>query len=199
MTYIAALSSWTYDSPEYEALLAVGWLDAEHPFTQGPVDDGILDKMAVLATRPWKPGHYMGYHTCELCPPPSVRTAGTSVTIPGLRLTLGADNLFIPHRRRVYVAPSLILHYMISHRYQPPQVFLEAARRCPPMWSAKYEIWLRAGAPGLFDNPEHWPPYNGPPDPRPGLHESADRAPSRWARLLRSCQRQYYALFLPPA
>ena len=203
MTYLADLSPWTYGPPEYEVFLAVGWLDAEHPFTQGPVESRILYKLVELATQPWEPGHFMGFHTCELCPPSSTTLFGTRVTIGGRHLTLGADNLFIPHRRRIYVAPSLILHYIVSHGYQPPQAFLDAARYCPPMWSTKYEIWLRAGAPGLFDDPEWWPPYNLPWQPpnrtQPGHDNQADRAPSRWARIVRSCLRQYYILLLPPA
>jgi hypothetical protein len=39
---------------------------------------------------------------------------------------MGARNLFVPGSHQVYVAPSMIAHYIDSHEYQPPLEFQEA-------------------------------------------------------------------------
>jgi hypothetical protein len=51
---------------------------------------------------------------------------------------LGVVNLFVPGRACVYVAPSLIAHYIQAHRYSPPKEFVEAVLRCPETHSEEY-------------------------------------------------------------
>jgi hypothetical protein len=51
---------------------------------------------------------------------------------------MGSANVFVPGEACVYVAPSLILHYIDTHAYAPPDVFWEAVRACPPMRSMAY-------------------------------------------------------------
>jgi hypothetical protein len=46
----------------------VGWLDAIHPFTKGPVDDRLIEKLKMLAAKPVE--LYRGKHLCELCVEP---------------------------------------------------------------------------------------------------------------------------------
>jgi len=54
------------------------------------------------------------------------------------RRALGFSNVFVPGEGRLYVAPSLILHYIAEHGYAPPQEFQAAVLACPPMGSAEY-------------------------------------------------------------
>ena len=56
----------------------------------------------------------------------------------------GTFNLFVPALARVYVAPSLVSHYIDAHGYLPPPAFLDAVQQCPPMRSDAYRAGLRA-------------------------------------------------------
>jgi hypothetical protein len=38
----------------------------------------------------------------------------------------------------VYVAPSLVVHYIDAHQYAPPDAFQHAVTSCPPMRSMDY-------------------------------------------------------------
>ena len=50
----------------------------------------------------------------------------------------------------VYVAPSLILHYIDSYRYSPPVAFQEAVISYPPMRSMEYlKAILKNGPKGI--------------------------------------------------
>jgi hypothetical protein len=43
----------------------------------------------------------------------------------------------------VYVAPELVVHYIESHGYQPPEEFIAAVMACPPQESAEFFGMLR--------------------------------------------------------
>ena len=53
-------------------------------------------------------------------------------------LSMGQLNLFVPGEGCVYVAPSLIAHYIRTHGYAPPGEFVEAVLQCPEMHSEEY-------------------------------------------------------------
>jgi hypothetical protein len=73
----------------------------------------------------------------------------------GLVVHFGAHNLYIPDEGCVYVAPSMIAHYVDVHNYEPPAAFWAAVMNCPEMDSETYrqalivngpsnEQWVRA-------------------------------------------------------
>jgi hypothetical protein len=70
----------------------------------------------------------------------------------GLVVHFGATNLYVPADGCVYVAPSMIVHYVDVHRYEPPAVFWEAVMNCPEMASETYKQALIANGPLN----EHW-------------------------------------------
>ena len=103
--------------------LAFGWLDAEHDFRQGPrpahvvrrLEDAVRDPVA--RTRSW--------FQCPLCPltgiGPTVHHAAT-----GEELLLGNATVEVPGREgRVWRAPSLVLHFVVTHDYLPPDALLD--------------------------------------------------------------------------
>ena len=55
----------------------------------------------------------LGVHECDLCPPGEGPEGNGEVRIPG------APGL-------AYAAPSLIIHYITEHGYQPPEAFIDA-------------------------------------------------------------------------
>ena len=46
---------------------------------------------------------------------------------------------------RFFVAPSLIVHYVVRHQYDPPLVFQAAVLECPPMKGQDYMSFLEKG------------------------------------------------------
>ena len=51
---------------------------------------------------------------------------------------MGVSNVYVPGNAVIYVAPSLVAHYVDAHEYQPPKEFMEAVLQCPPMRSMEY-------------------------------------------------------------
>jgi gluconokinase len=108
---------------------AIGWLSRDHPFATGAVPSAFLDKLralvagAVQVEVAYRFGHFMGFHTCDLCPP-GPRESG--------RLgPLGIRNLAVPFANLLCVFPQLIVHYVGVHAYRPPAPFIDAVLDCP--------------------------------------------------------------------
>ncbi len=142
MTWYADLGPIDYfPFPDATALRAVGWLDGEHPFDKGPTSAEDFEKLCRLLVEPWQPVAAAGRHECELCS----HTAGPALLrYRGLEVRLGSANLFVPAQRELFVAPSLIVHYIDAHHYRLPERFLAAVRACPPMRSMEYKRALLA-------------------------------------------------------
>ena len=134
MTYYADLSPCDYFGMDVR-LVAVGWLDPAHPHAQGEVDETVVAKLVALAANPWEPASCAGHHAC-----PFFRFSGGPATFEhdGVSVVMGASNVFVPAQDRVYVTPSLVLHYIDAHGYAPPQEFVDAVLACPQMRSMDY-------------------------------------------------------------
>ena len=130
MTYYEDCSKCTYFSVEgMDNLLAIGWLEKEYPYEKGEVPRDFYRKLKKLFQRPWQPVAFCGPHFCSFC---QFDQAG------------GTQNLFVPYDGNIYVAPSLIVHYIACHYYKPPDVFIEAVMACPPIKSIAYKKALLA-------------------------------------------------------
>jgi hypothetical protein len=130
---------WLPPAPNYAKLLAVGWLQPEYDYRHGPVDEKFVGNLVDLLVNPWQPAIAMGVHPCGFCRlsggPASFRLgnhAGSS------EVRMGVSNLWLPADGFLFVAPSLILHYMDAHGYSPPDDFQAAVMACPPMRSTDY-------------------------------------------------------------
>jgi hypothetical protein len=148
MTYYPDQSSCGYfECNQPEKLIAVGWLDPGDPFNQGPVSADFFSKLTGLLVNPWQPAIPMGRHECGFC-----RFSGGPGVFryDGLEVHVGISNVFVPAGGFLYVAPSLILHYIDSHGYSPPDDFQRAVLGCPPMRSIEYlKAVLTNGPKGL--------------------------------------------------
>lgn len=140
MTWYQDLAICRYfDIPEV-SLIAVGWLDFDKPFPKGDVERHFFSELVALAEHAWQPTLMQGRHPCAMCQ----FTAGPhQLVFETTTVHLGALNIFVPSRDGIYVAPSLILHYIDAHRYKPPMPFMEAVHWCPPMRSPEYMDGLR--------------------------------------------------------
>jgi hypothetical protein len=124
-----------------EKLKAVGWLGSGHAYTRRRTrtPEPRFRQLVRLVQSPWEPCHDMGYHDCEFCPEemrPLYRMG--RIECDGYVAHFGVNNLFVPGQDCVYVAPSMILHYIDVHDYEPPELFWEAVMNCPEMHSEAY-------------------------------------------------------------
>lgn len=148
MTVFADLGPISYfPVPDATALRAVGWLGRGHEFPVAPADRHFFDKLCLLLVAPFEPLTSFGSHRCDLCQfsggPGTLRNGDAVVQ-------MGASNLFVPGRGVVYVAPSLIAHYIDAHGYRPPDEFVEAVLQCPDPRSMDYKrLLLASGGRGL--------------------------------------------------
>ena len=114
-------------------LRAIGWLEHPHPFTVGPVDEWVLDRVREFRARAlfFVSERYMGYHCCSFCfdkvPELSYANIDESDTC-----------LIVPGNDLVYCVPSGVDHYIKMHGYVPPGDFLEALRGSPLPGGAEY-------------------------------------------------------------
>lgn len=84
----------------------VGWLDNVHEFNKSD-DDDLLNRLFDILSEAPVINIYGKYHLCELC---KGNTSNGEIQFKTLD-SLGAVT---------YIMPSMILHYIKSHKYMPP-------------------------------------------------------------------------------
>lgn len=126
--YFEDLTPYTYlklfRKAQRQPILNVGWLDAQHSFTLGPIKDGILDRLFEQCGI--RMNLTKGYHVCPFCPPPASFVTGLRVTRHGKTLVLGDAEIHVHGDGVIFVAPNLVFHYVEAHGYRPPDAFLAA-------------------------------------------------------------------------
>jgi hypothetical protein len=127
MTYYADLSAYDYlpdTVPASVTTLTVGWLDREHEFPIGTVTEEFAARLAELCAG-HRSGQTRGHHPCRLCPKGGRYPVTESVG--GQAVALGSAEIRVRTEAGSWlIAPDLVLHYVITHRYQPPAEFVEA-------------------------------------------------------------------------
>lgn len=139
MTYFADIAPCTLYG-YYPSVVAVGWLEPEHPYTKGAADPAFVSALAEALVDPWAPAALAGRHSCRFCGD----DRSHSFMHGDRRIALGVSNVLVPSAVSVYLAPSLVLHYIADHGYLPPRMFVEAVLACPPMRSPEYFGMLQA-------------------------------------------------------
>jgi hypothetical protein len=125
--YFPDITPYEYGRTEPRAnLLNVGWLSAGRAFSSGAPDDRLIPAIQRLVASPVN--LYRGSHLCEFCPSPPVNTSPGGIRmldpLPG---TTGNGEIRVAATNGItYVAPVLVLHYVIAHGYLPPQEFIDA-------------------------------------------------------------------------
>ena len=119
---------------------AIGWLHPDHPVAIGTVSNEFLAVLERHLRSLWEPHHLLGIHICEFCPPADFGRG----TIPGAldltaqRAVCGVYNLYVPTAECVYIAPEMILHYIVRHQYAPPDEFERAVLSAPDQGSDEF-------------------------------------------------------------
>jgi hypothetical protein len=158
VTYYPDLSPCTYFDHDFTRewwashLIAVGWLEPDQtkPHCDVPPPDEILDKLFSLVSDSWPPIGCLGYHACGFCPNAQPATA-TEVSYKGRTYVVGASNILVPGPGKVFVAPSLVVHYVLDHSYRLPHEFCSALLSCPPPGSRAYVRAIKRNGPRAFD------------------------------------------------
>lgn len=118
---------------------SIGWLDDSVEFPTGPVTESVARALRRFAEQPIR--RMRGTHRCPFCPESSA-ARGT-----GELWLRGASG-------PIYVAPTLLPHYVEAHRYRPPDEFLAMFdRQVEPVPEAECERRIREQSARLASNP----------------------------------------------
>ena len=153
MAHYADLAPCDYFTPDHDGkLVAVGWLARGHVYSKGDVSPDLFARLHQLLVNPWQPCVAMGAHACNFH---RFTNGPGQITLNNVTVQLGVSNLFVPSDVRLFVAPSLILHYIDAYEYSPPPEFCDAVMACPEMRSMDYlKLIRKAAPPGLFSGNE---------------------------------------------
>ena len=120
MSYYPDLTEYSYTKEnQYTNTINVGWLDKDHHFSSGEVSQEFIDRLfniccsPVLKTRGW--------HPCPFC-----SSYPVNVQKKEKKLILGAAEIRVIWKNKIYASPDLIYHYVTSHQYRPPREYIDA-------------------------------------------------------------------------
>jgi hypothetical protein len=123
----ADLSKYTYEPMRSRArLLNIGWLDSSVPFRTGELPAGCLERLGLAVSLT---SHAMrGIHGCPFCEGATIRAC-----IGGAEVLLGMSEAWLPSTSAevIYIAPSLVYHYVGTHRYLPPDTMVADVMALP--------------------------------------------------------------------
>lgn len=106
--------------------LSVGWLELGHPYPQGRVPSGFLERLLERCRHP--DIRHRGAHFCEFCPSPQIAVAACVKELANgeqVKLFSGCIRVH-PLQGLAFVAPTMVYHYIEAHRYLPPEAFIRA-------------------------------------------------------------------------
>ena len=128
MAYYADLTPFAYGGAEPDPnILNVGWLCQGRAMPTGMPNEAFVAALKKITAAPIN--LYRGSHICDFCPPPpTVLSPGGIPMLDPPVGTTGNGEVWVEGRDGVtYVAPTLVLHYVVDHQYAPPTAFVEAA------------------------------------------------------------------------
>lgn len=140
------LSPYQYlQDKAHSCMYNVGWLAKDHGFPKGKTSSEFLTCLFAHCRAPVN--KMRGFHHCEFCD----QQHGTSQVLAekdGERIYLGNAEIHVRgDDSKIYVAPTLIYHYVSVHEYLPPAAFIEAVCKCDWNWREKSEtqkgLWKR--------------------------------------------------------
>jgi hypothetical protein len=121
MTYFEDLTPYSYIQKDKEHLLNVGWLDSRHDYRKAAVSQDFIEKLAWLSVNA-AVNRTPGIHKCSLCPP--MDFGFHIISIEREQHLLGSAEIRVKGPEATYAAPDLLLHYVLDHKYRPPEDFI---------------------------------------------------------------------------
>jgi hypothetical protein len=105
--------------------MTIGWLLKGHEFPQGDVEIEDLENLSDLGYLLEEQSR--GYHYCTFCGDAKLQYAWSEKF--DSKYSLGSAEIRVrSDDGALYIAPNLIVHYILDHRYLPPAEFLRAVR-----------------------------------------------------------------------
>jgi len=137
------------DLAEPGPVKSVSYLWIGHSYPKGEVSRLCFERLVALVEKPLV--YSCGYHRCNLgwCSLTEGLRSQPVFPYRGRIIGLGSTDILVPSEKAVYCAPSLILHYIGHHKYQPPECFCAAVLNCPEPGSAEYLAAIREIAPDI--------------------------------------------------
>ena len=126
MAFFSDLTLYQYlDSDESHELplLNIGWLSNSKPYPKGETSDEFQEKLLTFCFFEHTVNNCLGYHTCPFCKSPQTPMI---IQRGNRRAYLGNGEIRVAGKSAVYAAPTLVYHYVIAHRYRPPDEFIDA-------------------------------------------------------------------------
>lgn len=107
--------------PDSLTLRTVGWIEGRW-FRKGRLPDSCIAALVMAHPDLIFSDGFRGVHTCTLCGTmdPSVEWEGRTVALRG------HGHYLVRKESTVFMAPELLLHYVLRHRYCPPEAFRDA-------------------------------------------------------------------------
>lgn len=145
--YLPDLSSYGYSlNHSLSNVLNVGWLDRSMPYSKGVVPARLLEQLKRLFISA-RVNQMRGIHECNFCRvqqwPLLPLHEKPSVNVGDRALFLGNWEIWIPGPSgKIFASPGLIIHYIETHEYCPPEDFISAAMNDDMLrkWSAEVEF-----------------------------------------------------------
>lgn len=125
MTYYPDLSVYDYDYYSPPEGMTIGWLEKGHGFQTGEVETEDLENLSDLGHL--AEGQSRGWHYCAFCGKRELQYAWSERF--NSKYSLGSAEIRVrSDDGTLYIAPNLVIHYVLDHGYRPPDEFLQAVR-----------------------------------------------------------------------
>jgi hypothetical protein len=121
MTYFEDLTPYSYIQEDRALLLNVGWLDSGHEYRSGALPQDFIEKLAWLSVNATV-NRTPGIHKCSLCPP--MDFGFHIISLEHEKHLLGSAEIRVKGSEATYAAPDLLIHYVLDHKYRPPEDFI---------------------------------------------------------------------------
>lgn len=129
MAYFADLTPYAYDmTPSDLVVLNIGWLSSSHPFNRGKTSREFQQALASLCQNPVF--LHRGFHRCEFC---ASRTGWWPFKRQEPARGSGQIRV-LDEQGHWYAAPTLTHHYVVTHGYQPPEIFVQTVLNPVRVW-----------------------------------------------------------------
>lgn len=119
-------------------ILNVGWLSASEEFPKGKVPKLAIDKLLAVMEARQDVRQMRGIYPCPICGKSKIMLQTSTRPI-----LLGMSEIWIPAGAgKIYASPSLIIHFIMEHQYQPPQIYIDDLLEfeLKPDWNAEQEF-----------------------------------------------------------
>ncbi len=116
-----------------DTVLNVGWLSGDYDFSTAEPSEEFINALRYLVSTSFV-NVERGYEYCPLCLPERPKDLTRAnfpkhesfINIYGKEQKLGDCEVWVDGEGEAYAAPNLIFHYVVEHKYAPPEKYISA-------------------------------------------------------------------------